>query len=63
MAQVRGRVVDTLEGEAALEVIDRLSVKYTGEPFPMRTGVVFLIEPEKVQQMELPFDHSPTAAE
>ena len=59
MAQVRGRVVDTLEGEAALEVIDRLAVKYTGQPFPMRSGVMYLIEPERVQQMELPFEHAP----
>ena len=36
MAQVRGRVVETVEGEAALEIIDRLAVKYTGAPFPMR---------------------------
>jgi len=61
MAQVRGRVVDTVEGDAALEIIDRLAVKYTGEPFPMRTGVVFLIEPERVHQMQLPFRHAPTA--
>jgi PPOX class probable F420-dependent enzyme len=59
MAQVRGRVVSTVEGDAALEIIDRLAVKYTGQPFPMRSGVVFLIEPEKVQQMELPFRHAP----
>ena len=45
MAQVRGRVVSTVEGEEALEIIDRLAVKYTGAPFPMRSGVVFLIEP------------------
>ena len=31
-AQLRGRVVDTVEGEEALEIIDRLAVKYTGEP-------------------------------
>ncbi len=59
MAQVRGRVVDTVQDDAALEIADRLAVKYTGQPFPMRTGVVFLIEPEKVQQMELPFQHAP----
>jgi hypothetical protein len=59
MAQVRGRVVSVVEGEAALEIIDRLAVKYTGSPFPMRSGVVFLIEPERVQQMELPFEHAP----
>ena len=59
MAQVRGRVSGTVEGEAALEIIDRLAAKYTGGPFPMRSGVVFLIEPEKVQKMTLPFTHAP----
>ena len=61
MAQVRGQVVSTVEGDAALEIIDRLAVKYTGRPFPMRSGVVYLIEPERVQQMELPFEHAPAA--
>jgi PPOX class probable F420-dependent enzyme len=61
MAQVRGRVTGTIEGDAALEIIDRLSAKYTGAPFPMRSGVVFLIEPEKVQSMTLPFEHAPRA--
>jgi PPOX class probable F420-dependent enzyme len=59
MAQVRGRVAGTVEGEPALAIIDRLARKYTGEPFPMRSGVVFLVEPEKVQQMTLPFSHAP----
>ncbi len=59
MAQVRGRVVDTVEGEEALEIIDRLAVKYTGEAFPMRSGVVYLIEAERVQQTQLPFEHAP----
>src|SRR3954453_19216143 len=52
-ARIRGLVVDTLSGDAALEVIDRLSNRYTGKPFPMRSGVVFMIEPEKVGYMEL----------
>ena len=59
--RVRGRVVATREGDDALEVIDRLSHKYTGKPFPMRSGVVYEIEPERVSFMELPFEHSPTA--
>ena len=62
MAQVRGRVVETVHGDAALAIIDRMAVKYTGAPFPMRSGIVFLIEPERVQQMELPFTHAPAAA-
>ena len=47
MAEVRGRIADRLEGNAALAVIDRLSGKYTGRPYPLRSGrVVYLIEPE-----------------
>ena len=56
MVQVRGRVAETLEGAAALEVIDRLSDDYTGKPFGMRSGIVYLVEVEKVQTMELPFE-------
>jgi PPOX class probable F420-dependent enzyme len=62
-ARVRGRVAETLSGDAALEVIDRLSNRYTGKPFPMRSGVVFLIEPDKVGYMELPFDDTPLGHE
>ena len=59
--RVRGRLVATREGDEALEVIDRLSQKYTGKPFPMRSGVVYEIEPERVSFMELPFEHTPAA--
>ena len=55
MAQIRGRVAGTLEGDEALVVIDRLSQRYIGEDFPMRSGVVFLIEPERAFSMDLPF--------
>jgi PPOX class probable F420-dependent enzyme len=61
-ARIRGRVADTLEGDAALEVIDRLSERYTGQPFPMRSGTVYLIEPERVGFMELPFADKPGGA-
>jgi PPOX class probable F420-dependent enzyme len=54
--RVRGRVVATREGDAALEVIDRIARKFTGEDFPMRNGVVYEIEPEHVGYMELPFE-------
>jgi PPOX class probable F420-dependent enzyme len=57
--RIRGRLVATREGDEALEVIDRLSHKYTGQPFPMRSGIVYEIEPEKVSSMNLPFEHSP----
>jgi PPOX class probable F420-dependent enzyme len=58
-AWVRGRIAATREGDAALEVIDRLSQKYIGGPFPMRSGTVYEIEPERQGLMDLPFRHSP----
>jgi PPOX class probable F420-dependent enzyme len=58
-AWVRGRVAATREGEAALQVIDRLSTKYTGRPFPMRSGIVYEVEPERQSFVELPFAHKP----
>ena len=61
MAQIRGRVVETVEGEAALEIMDRMAVRYTGEPFPFRQGIALLVEPERVFEMTLPFEHRPAA--
>jgi PPOX class probable F420-dependent enzyme len=54
-AHLRGRVAETVEGEAALQLIDRLARKYTGEPFPMRSGTVYLVEVERAGTMTLPF--------
>lgn len=56
-AAIRGRVTGTLEDDAALAVIDRIAQRYTGQDFPMRSGVVFLISPEHVRVTELPFRH------
>jgi PPOX class probable F420-dependent enzyme len=56
-AWIRGRVVETVEGDDALEIIDRISDKYTGAPFPMRSGVVYLLEPERAAFVRLPFTH------
>lgn len=36
MASVRGRVVERVEGDAAWEVIDRISRTYTGQPYSPR---------------------------
>src|SRR3712207_4547777 len=33
MASVRGRVVETVEGDEAVAWMDRISVAYTGKPF------------------------------
>ena len=48
MAEVRGRVSRRLTGPAAQEIVDRISEKYTGEPYDIRGGMAaFLIAPEK----------------
>ncbi len=47
MATVRGRVAERVDGDRAWTIIDRLSQKYLGQPYPLRTDrVVYLIEPE-----------------
>jgi PPOX class probable F420-dependent enzyme len=60
-ARIRGTVVDKLYGDEALAAMDVISRKYTGEDFPVRgpNGVLFVIEPEKVSHMQLPFQHNP----
>ncbi len=59
-AWIRGRIAETVEDEPAFEIIDRIAVKYTGRPFPMRTGVVYLVEPERAGYVQLPFAHTPS---
>ena len=45
---VRGRVVEWLEGDAAWEIVDRISAKYTGGPYSRaEERVVALIEPDR----------------
>jgi PPOX class probable F420-dependent enzyme len=53
---VRGRVVDFIEGEQADAHIDDLSEKYTGQrPYPWRNPeeqrVIVVIEPDRVHEM------------
>ena len=55
-AWLRGAVAETRTGDAALELIDELSLKYTGAPFPMRSGTVYLIEPTLARHFVLPFE-------
>jgi len=57
--QLRGEVVETIEGDPALEIIDRMARKYTGAEFPMRSGVVFMVEPSYSRFMQLPFEDTP----
>jgi PPOX class probable F420-dependent enzyme len=45
---IRGRVVEWLEGDLAWEIIDRISAKYTGAPYPRgQERIVALVEPER----------------
>jgi PPOX class probable F420-dependent enzyme len=44
---VRGRVVEWVDGDAGWEIVDEISRKYTGGPYPRdQERVVALIEPE-----------------
>jgi PPOX class probable F420-dependent enzyme len=58
-ARVRGHVAETIDGDEALAIIDRLAHKYTGQPFPLRTGRVYVIECARASFAELPFTHAP----
>ena len=50
-AEVRGRVVETVTGEAARRHIDELSVKYTGKPYDPKAiqteRVILKITPDR----------------
>ena len=60
LATVRGRVVDRVDGDAAMEIMDRMSVRYTGKPFPYREpGTAYFVEPERSSAQDLPFEHTP----
>jgi PPOX class probable F420-dependent enzyme len=54
-AWLRGRVARVIEGEAALAIIDCIAEAYIGKPFPMRSGSVYVIEPEAQGSATLPF--------
>jgi PPOX class probable F420-dependent enzyme len=55
---IRGRVTEEIHGEPALEIADRMSRRYTGADFPVRSSIVMVIDPERVRLQELPFSHS-----
>jgi PPOX class probable F420-dependent enzyme len=45
---VRGRVIEWLEDDAAWEIIDQISTKYTGKPYSRgEERIVAVIEPER----------------
>jgi PPOX class probable F420-dependent enzyme len=61
-AQLRGRVVER-RSDPSMKTIDRISRKYTGQEFPMRSNpeqrVVLVIEIERARFTRLPFKHTP----
>ena len=59
--QIRGRVIER-RPDPELKVMDPISRKYTGKPFPMRSPegrVALIIEIEKERYTKLPFEHTP----
>jgi PPOX class probable F420-dependent enzyme len=49
-ALIRGQVVERVEGDRAWEIIDRISQKYIGQPYPLRTDcIIFVIKPDHAQ--------------
>ena len=62
--QIRGRVVERRPAPD-LKLMDPISVKYTGKPFPMRQPegrVALIVEVDKERYTKLPFEHTPPAA-
>jgi PPOX class probable F420-dependent enzyme len=44
-ARVRGQVVERLDGQAAKAIVDRISRRYTGEPYPIGGMAVYVVQP------------------
>jgi PPOX class probable F420-dependent enzyme len=60
-AQLRGRVVER-RPDPQLAIMDPISIKYTGKPFPFRDPkerVALYIEVDKARYAKLPFEHAP----
>jgi PPOX class probable F420-dependent enzyme len=59
--QIRGRVVER-RPDPDLKMMDAISHKYIGKPFPMRQPegrIALIIEVEKARYTKLPFEHTP----
>jgi PPOX class probable F420-dependent enzyme len=60
-AQIRGHVVER-RADPDLRVMDPISHKYTGKPFPFRNPegrVALVIEVDRARYTKLPFQHAP----
>ena len=59
--QIRGRVIER-RPDPDLKIMDPISPKYTGKPFPFRNPegrVALIIEVQKERYTKLPFEHTP----
>jgi PPOX class probable F420-dependent enzyme len=59
--QIRGRVVER-RPDTDFKLLDPISHKYTGKPFPMRQPegrIALIIEVDKERYTKLPFEHTP----
>lgn len=59
--QIRGRVIER-RPDSDFKIMDAVSHKYIGKPFPMRNPegrVALIVEVEKVRYTKLPFEHTP----
>jgi len=59
--QIRGRVIER-RPDPELKIMDPISHKYTGKPFPMRSPegrVALMVEVDKARYTNLPFEHTP----
>jgi PPOX class probable F420-dependent enzyme len=59
--QFRGRVVER-RPDPQLKIMDPISIKYTGKPFPFRNPdgrIALYIELDKARYAKLPFEHRP----
>jgi PPOX class probable F420-dependent enzyme len=51
---IRGHVSDELGGDEAVAIMDEMSNRDVGSDYPVRTAIVFVIEPDKVTFLDLP---------
>ena len=59
--QIRGKVIER-RPDPDLKIMDPISHKYTGKPFPFRNPegrVALIVEAEKERYTKLPFEHRP----
>ena len=59
--QIRGRVIER-RPDQDFKMLDSISHKYIGKPFPMRSPegrVALIIDVEKARYTKLPFQHTP----